>query len=464
MVSVVLVLVLGFLVIEGGTVNDGADCCNTSTNFDDMPQDQFIDCLTNPCRYDRYVRPNTTTPFDVTVKVDINHLEASQSQFIAYMTVKFTYLDNNLNFEEISPKRRVILGDDTLKAKIWTPNILLKDQEETTIVQIEEKEGLVSIDKTGFVTYTYKMVAKFYCWMDLKKFPFDTQKCTLIFSDWSYNSANLQLEWNNGSGVYVADNLHFTEFIVDDIEYGDGTNDGPYQNEDLSTQVGNFSELMIKFRFHRDIGYYLLDFFIPSYLLVCTAWVTFWLQADAGPPRATLGATTVVAFITLHLGISKDIPKVSYIKASDIWFLGISCFIFFSLAEFAFVNVIWRRKKIVELKKPKQKYIIQAAVMPSVARKHLRQYESSLSVAALTQSDSSLHHAPPYENGFYKNSNDSLDSTQSVIPMPEEEQVFLWTKMTPQEVAIWIDRKARIVFPLLFLIFNILYWVFVYYG
>lgn len=96
--------------------------------------------------------------------------------------------------------------------------------------------------------------------------------------------------------------------------------------------------------FHRNIGYYMFDFFVPSYLLVLTAWVTFWLQADAGPPRATLGASTVIAFITLHLGVAKDIPKVSYTKASDIWFLGISLFIFTSLAEFAFVNVIWRRR------------------------------------------------------------------------------------------------------------------------
>ncbi|EFA09232.1 cys-loop ligand-gated ion channel subunit precursor [Tribolium castaneum] len=464
MTSAVLVLVLALLVIEGEADYDGVGDCD-GTNCDDLSQDQFIDYLTNPLRYDKYVRPNTSTPFGVIVNVDINHLEASQSQFTAYMTVKCTYLDSNLKFEDISPKRSLILGDETLKAKIWTPNILLKDQEETTIVQVEKKEDLVSIDKTGLVIYTYKMVSKFYCWMDLKKFPFDTQKCTLIFSDWSYNSTNLLLEWNKKSeSLNVSDNLHFTEFIVDEIKCDTGTNDGPYQNRDMSDQVGSFSELVIKFRFHRDIGYYLLDFFIPSYLLVCTAWVTFWLQADAGPPRATLGATTVVAFITLHLGMSKDIPKVSYIKASDIWFLGVSCFIFFSLAEFAFVNVIWRRKKIIELKKPKQKYIIKAAVMPSVARKHLRKHESSLSVATLTQSNSSLDVATPCENGCYKNGIDSLDSSHSVIPMPEDEQVFTWTKMTPQEVAIWIDRKARIVFPLIFLIFNILYWVFVYYG
>lgn len=38
-----------------------------------------------------------------------------------------------------------------------------------------------------------------------------------------------------------------------------------------------------------------------------------------------------------------------------------------------------------------------------------------------------------------------------------------WTSMTPQEVAYWIDRRSRVLFPGAFLVFNIFYWTFVYY-
>lgn len=37
-----------------------------------------------------------------------------------------------------------------------------------------------------------------------------------------------------------------------------------------------------------------------------------------------------------------------------------------------------------------------------------------------------------------------------------------WTEMTPQEVAIWIDYRSRIVFPVAFIIFNICYWSLAY--
>lgn len=38
-----------------------------------------------------------------------------------------------------------------------------------------------------------------------------------------------------------------------------------------------------------------------------------------------------------------------------------------------------------------------------------------------------------------------------------------WTTMTPQEIAYWIDRRSRVLFPCAFLVFNIFYWTFVYY-
>lgn len=37
-----------------------------------------------------------------------------------------------------------------------------------------------------------------------------------------------------------------------------------------------------------------------------------------------------------------------------------------------------------------------------------------------------------------------------------------WTTMTPQEIATWIDKRSRVLFPLLFLLFNVIYWTFVY--
>lgn len=60
---------------------------------------------------------------------------------------------------------------------------------------------------------------------------------------------------------------------------------------------------------------------------------------------------------------------------------------------------------------------------------------------------------------------DNRDDCQNVvIPVPTNpnnpEKGF--TTMTPQEIANWIDRRSRVVFPASFIFFNILYWGFVW--
>lgn len=119
----------------------------------------------------------------------------------------------------------------------------------------------------------------------------------------------------------------------------------------LTITAGNYSSLSFTVHLARESGFYIMDYFLPSIMIVAISWVSFWLQADQSPPRIMLGTSTMLTFITLASAQGKTLPKVSYIKVSEVWFLGCCLFIFGSLVEFAFVNTIWRRKKNIELKK-----------------------------------------------------------------------------------------------------------------
>jgi hypothetical protein len=37
-----------------------------------------------------------------------------------------------------------------------------------------------------------------------------------------------------------------------------------------------------------------------------------------------------------------------------------------------------------------------------------------------------------------------------------------FTTMTPQQIAKWIDKRSRVLFPVAFLVFNIVYWGFIF--
>ncbi|KAF5282474.1 hypothetical protein FQR65_LT14282 [Abscondita terminalis] len=464
--------------------SDPQSCPPLEGDLDKLTVNQFVTKLTHECRYDRVTRPPMTGPFNVTVQIDIMHIEAvEQLQFKTHMLMQYRYIDYRLKYKEISPKRGVMLGEDLLRKKIWVPHIVLTNERENSIMGLEGNDQFVSISPEGEIIYSYRMTATIYCWMDLKKFPFDAQECHLEFRSWTYNASKLILNWDNMEPVKVANQLHLTEFELE----------GYRTYEKLAPAsltrgafVGNYSVLVFEFKLQREIGFYIMDYFIPSILLVATSWVTFWLQADNAAPRVTLGTSTMLAFITLAQGQSRSLPRVSYIKASEIWFLGCTIFIFLSMAEFAFVNIIWRRRKKVELKKVNSKYILKSTLTPKLARKELEK-SSSMNQLQKSHSCSSLNECgcnnkdASYNNYLTVHSfpstmeipriqteadNDLMSTdSQLTIPVPNNRngvQDKNWTSMTPQEVAIWIDKRSRIVFPAAFIVFNILYWAFVY--
>lgn len=91
------------------------------------------------------------------------------------------------------------------------------------------------------------------------------------------------------------------------------------------------------------MGYYLIQIYIPSSLIVVISWVSFWLHRNASPARVQLGVTTVLTMTTLMSSTNAALPKISYVKSIDI-FLG-TCFImvFAALLEYATVGYLGKR-------------------------------------------------------------------------------------------------------------------------
>ncbi|ESO09631.1 hypothetical protein HELRODRAFT_135812, partial [Helobdella robusta] len=97
-----------------------------------------------------------------------------------------------------------------------------------------------------------------------------------------------------------------------------------------------------RFILSRDIGFFIIQVFIPSILVVILSWVSFWINIDGVPARVSIGLLTVLTTTTQSSGINDQLPKVSYIKAIDVWMIMCLIFVFAALLEYAFVNVASR--------------------------------------------------------------------------------------------------------------------------
>ena len=88
----------------------------------------------------------------------------------------------------------------------------------------------------------------------------------------------------------------------------------------------------------------MIQLYVPSVLIVILSWVAFWISIDAIPARVTIGLLTVLTMTTQSTGSRSQLPRVSYIKAIDVWMSVCLIFVFASLLEFAVVNVFSRKE------------------------------------------------------------------------------------------------------------------------
>ncbi|XP_050538955.1 pH-sensitive chloride channel 2-like isoform X2 [Daktulosphaira vitifoliae] len=346
--------------------------CGDDVSTNENSQVEMLMWLTDPCRYDRLTRPmpaNGSGPTRVSARVYVYFLgsvEAQQLQFTTHILIRYRWYDSRLVY---SSSTFPIQGENKLKERVWTPHVYIVNEHDSNIMGSGRQDILVTVQPDGTVLYSTRLKVSLLCMMNLQKFPFDEQTCPLILESWSYNNTHLELVWERDSPAIVNSNLRMTEYNLVSIwtnatisEYSLMSSDEERNDDDsLYSQIaiehvhyygkfaGNYSQLRVYFELEREVGHYIMDYYVPSILLVVVSWVSFWLDPNAVPGRTTLGTSTMLTFITLSRNTGSSLPKVSYIKATEIWFIVCTMFIFGSLVEFAFVNSIWRRKGDTEV-------------------------------------------------------------------------------------------------------------------
>nr|XP_032800963.1 gamma-aminobutyric acid receptor subunit rho-1-like [Petromyzon marinus] len=74
--------------------------------------------------------------------------------------------------------------------------------------------------------------------------------------------------------------------------------------------------------------------------MVMLSWVSFWIDRRAVPARVPLGITTVLTMSTIITGVNASMPRVSYVKAVDVYLWASFVFVFLSVLEYAAINYL----------------------------------------------------------------------------------------------------------------------------
>ena len=89
----------------------------------------------------------------------------------------------------------------------------------------------------------------------------------------------------------------------------------------MSFATGSYARLSAQFHLKRNIGYFLLQTYMPCALVTILSWISFWINHEATAARVSLGITTVLTMTTISTNVRASLPKIPGIKALDVYML-----------------------------------------------------------------------------------------------------------------------------------------------
>ncbi|XP_043664860.1 glycine receptor subunit alpha-1 isoform X1 [Vespula pensylvanica] len=388
-----------------------------------------------PDNYVKEIRPPSKKGVPVTVDfsifvVDINSINVEDMDFRVDMFVRQSWTESRLYmlddiFEE---------GDDYVifpaefYDNLWQPDPYFLNSKVSEIATLNHKFSSVTLYRNKTVRYSARMHAIIACQMEFQLYPMDIQVCPIYVESFSYNSQKLRLRWDD-SGVTVNPELKLLQYNIGKPVV--------FEETTIMEKNGNFSRLVVLFRFERQIGHHLIQTFAPSTLVVMFSWFSFWLDLDAIPGRVALLVTSMLTLVTMFTGLKSDIPPVAYVKALDVWMAGCMMFVFAALGEFVVVKVLDLRYQFVN--------DIQSSIEP-------QSFQTRLVMMDKSQNSGFWDYDTIYVTKSKNNRAGSKHLLQTWLDL-ETSSLFPHRTRSQQ-----IDRYSRVGFPILFLLFVVLYW------
>ncbi|XP_077321315.1 gamma-aminobutyric acid receptor subunit beta-4-like [Lithobates pipiens] len=224
--------------------------------------------------------------------------------------------------------------DNRVADQLWLPDTYFLNDKKSFLHGVTVKNRMIRLHPDGTVLYGLRITTTAACMMDLRRYPLDQQNCTLEIESYGYTTDDIEFFWQGGEEVAVTgvSALELPQFTIIETRL---------VTKKVVFTTGSYPRLSLSFRIKRNIGYFILQTYMPSVLITILSWVSFWINYDASAARVALGVTTVLTMTTINTHLRETLPKIPYVKAIDVYLMGCFVFVFLALLEYAFVNYVF---------------------------------------------------------------------------------------------------------------------------
>uniref|UniRef100_A0A8C2WM55 Gamma-aminobutyric acid type A receptor subunit beta3 n=1 Tax=Cyclopterus lumpus TaxID=8103 RepID=A0A8C2WM55_CYCLU len=416
--------------------------------------------------YDIRLRPDFGgAPVAVGMSIDVANIDMVSEVNMDYtLTMYFQqyWRDKRLAYTGI-PLNLTL--DNRVADQLWVPDTYFLNDKKSFVHGVTVKNRMIRLHPDGTVLYGLRITTTAACMMDLRRYPLDEQNCTLEIESYGYTTDDIEFYWKGGDvAVTGVTRIELPQFSIVDYKL---------VSRNVVFSTGAYPRLSLSFKLKRNIGYFILQTYMPSILITILSWISFWINYDASAARVALGITTVLTMTTINTHLRETLPKIPYVKAIDMYLMGCFVFVFLALLEYAFVNYMFfgrgpqMQKKLAEkaqkLTPDQSKGYSRGNILLTTLEIHNEVGGNDMATSETHNSSSSSSSSSSYRKPSAPQEAGRLSLERNAHPKKtclRRRSSQLRIKIPDLSDVNTIDRWSRFIFPFSFCLFNTIYWLY----
>ena len=199
--------------------------------------------------------------------------------------------------------------------------------------------------QNGVFVWLWDIVATVYCDFDFGMYPFDVQRC-------SVRMANIELPVEMVRVQYwksFKDSFQSNSAIQREQQFKIIYHEMDPKEKIVHWEGQKFSAVGFQVKLVRDFSPFLLNIYLPSFILVTFSWISFWIPPEIIPGRMGLLVTIYLVLANIGNGARVSAPTHGKATVIDLWLQVCQAFDALALFEYAFLLYACRRHKYMGL-------------------------------------------------------------------------------------------------------------------
>lgn len=156
------------------------------------------------------------------------------------------------------------------------------------------------VSSSGHVLWMFPAIVKVYCTLDVQHFPFDDQRCSIVFISWTFNGLKLNVTFNETEQQAIYYNPKNQEWFVEELTV--------VRNEKVYACCPEpYPDVTFTIHMTRRSLFYVVNLIFPCLLIYAVSFLGFFLPVESGQ-KVNLEITILLALVVFLLIVGETLP------------------------------------------------------------------------------------------------------------------------------------------------------------